>query len=90
MINNSALAATRGTINGIGQSLVALGRGAGPSIGALSFAWSERNGESEQKILQNAQSDQIRDQNFLALIERCLIITLNFNTVIFYRSWMAT
>ena len=47
MINNSAVAGTRGTINGIGQSLVALGRGAGPSIGALAFAWSERNGESE-------------------------------------------
>lgn len=50
MVNNSAVAETRGTvniINGIGQALVAIGRGAGPSIGGLSFAWSERNGEQQ-------------------------------------------
>ena len=46
MINNSVLAETRGIINGISQSLVAVGRGVGPSVGSLSFAWSENNGKS--------------------------------------------
>ena len=37
--------ATRGTVNGIGQSLVAIGRSTGPLIGAPLFAWSEGNGK---------------------------------------------
>ena len=37
---------TRGTVNGIGQSLVAVSRSIGPLIGAPLFAWSASNGES--------------------------------------------
>ncbi|XP_065901214.1 uncharacterized protein [Dysidea avara] len=44
LVGNSALPATRGTVNGIGQSLVAIGRSTGPLIGAPLFAWSEGNG----------------------------------------------
>jgi len=36
--------ATRGTVNGIGQSLVAIGRSIGPLIGAPLFAWSANTG----------------------------------------------
>lgn len=45
MVNNSALQETRGTVNGIGQSLVAIARSIGPSVGSLLFAWSEANGK---------------------------------------------
>lgn len=34
---------TRGTVNGIGQSLVAVSRSIGPLIGAPVFAWSASN-----------------------------------------------
>ena len=44
MVNNSALPETRGLVNGIGQSLVAIARSIGPTNGALLFAWSESNG----------------------------------------------
>ena len=46
MVNNSALPETRGLVNGIGQSLVAIARSIGPTNGALLFAWSESNGRS--------------------------------------------
>lgn len=36
--------ATRGTVNGIGQTLGSLGRSVGPLIGTPLFAWSESNG----------------------------------------------
>lgn len=36
--------ATRGTVNGIAQSLVAVGRSIGPLIGAPLFAWSANTG----------------------------------------------
>ena len=36
--------ATRGTVNGFGQSTAALGRMLGPVIGAPIFAWSETSG----------------------------------------------
>ena len=36
---------TRGTVNGIGQSLVAISRSIGPLIGAPLFAWSASNGK---------------------------------------------
>ena len=45
MVNNSSLPETKGTVNGIGQSLVAILRSFGPTVGSLSFAWSEGNGE---------------------------------------------
>ena len=35
-------------MNGIGQSLGALGRSIGPVIGSLLFAWSEDNGKFKQ------------------------------------------
>ena len=44
MVNNSALPETRGLVNGISQSLVAVARSIGPTNGALLFAWSESNG----------------------------------------------
>ena len=45
MINNSSLPETKGTVNGIGQSLVAIFRSVGPTVGSLGLAWSEGNGE---------------------------------------------
>ena len=48
MVNNSSLPETKGTVNGIGQSLVAIFRSIGPSAGSLGFAWSEGNGEVTQ------------------------------------------
>jgi hypothetical protein len=44
MINNSAVIKVRGSVNGISQSLVALSRALGPTVGSLLFAWSENNG----------------------------------------------
>ena len=35
---------TRGTVNGIGQSLAALGRALGPMTGAPLFAWTAGHG----------------------------------------------
>jgi len=43
-ISNSCETAVRGTVNGIGQTLVAVGRMLGPTIGSLVFAWSMNNG----------------------------------------------
>ena len=40
---------TRGTVNGIGQSLGALGRTVGPILGSMVFAWSEINGQCMQE-----------------------------------------
>ena len=45
MVNNSSFPETKGTVNGIGQSLVAIFRSIGPTVGSLGFAWSEGNGE---------------------------------------------
>ena len=57
MVGNSAVPATRGTVNGIGQSMVAMLRGTAPVIGALLFAWSERNGTgSSFEVLKLASS----------------------------------
>ena len=44
MISNSSLTETRGTVNGYGQALCAIGRGLGPVVGATAFAWSENTG----------------------------------------------
>ena len=35
---------TRGSVNGISQSLVAINRSIAPLVGSLLFAWSENNG----------------------------------------------
>ena len=48
LVNNSSLPETKGTVNGIGQSLVAILRSVGPTVGSLGFAWSEGNGEITQ------------------------------------------
>ena len=45
LVNNSAVQKTRGTVNGIGQSLVAILRSFGPTAGSLLFAWSETTGK---------------------------------------------
>eukprot|EP00937_MAST-01D_sp_MAST-1D-sp2_P006963 g6963.t1 len=44
LINNAASRANRGAVNGVAQSLVALTRMVGPSLGGAIFAWSESNG----------------------------------------------
>ncbi len=44
LISNSSLTETRGTVNGYGQALCALGRSLGPVAGAPLFAWSENTG----------------------------------------------
>ena len=44
LIGNSSLPETRGTVNGYGQALCAIGRGLGPMVGATLFAWSEKTG----------------------------------------------
>ena len=41
---------TRGTVNGISQSLVAIARSMGPLVGAMVFAWSESNGECDCSV----------------------------------------
>ena len=43
-ISNSSFTETRGTVNGFGQALCAIGRSLGPIIGAPVFAWSENTG----------------------------------------------
>ena len=45
LISNSSLTETRGTVNGYGQALCAIGRALGPVVGAPLFAWSENTGE---------------------------------------------
>ena len=45
LISNSSLTETRGTVNGYGQALCAIGRALGPVAGAPLFAWSENTGE---------------------------------------------
>ena len=45
LISNSSLTETRGTVNGYGQALCAIGRSLGPVVGAPLFAWSENTGE---------------------------------------------
>ena len=44
LISNSSLTETRGTVNGYGQALCAIGRSVGPVVGAPLFAWSENTG----------------------------------------------
>ena len=44
LISNSSLTETRGTVNGFGQALCAVGRSLGPVVGAPLFAWSENTG----------------------------------------------
>ena len=44
LISNSSLTETRGTVNGYGQALCAVGRSLGPVVGAPLFAWSENTG----------------------------------------------
>ena len=46
LISNSSLTETRGTVNGFGQALCAIGRGLGPAIGTPVFAWSENTGKT--------------------------------------------
>jgi MFS family permease len=46
LVGNSSLPETRGSVNGIGQSLVAISRSIAPLVGSLLFAWSENNGYS--------------------------------------------
>ena len=46
LISNSSLTETRGTVNGYGQALCAVGRSLGPVVGAPLFAWSENTGMS--------------------------------------------
>ena len=41
---------TRGTVNGIGQSLAALGRALGPMTGAPLFAWTADHGIHQQVV----------------------------------------
>lgn len=36
---------TRGSVNGISQSLVAIGRSVGPVLGSVLFAWSASSGK---------------------------------------------
>ena len=43
MIGNSSLSETRGTINGVSQSLVAVLRFVVPTVASLGLAWSELN-----------------------------------------------
>ncbi len=43
-INNSCVAAERGTVNGLGQSAACLARMLGPWLGGVVFAWSEQPG----------------------------------------------
>lgn len=45
-ISNSCEIAVRGTVNGIGQTLVAICRMLGPTVGSIMFAWSMSNGAS--------------------------------------------
>ena len=44
LINNSVPRSSRGAVNGVSQSLVALTRMTGPTLGGSAFAWSESNG----------------------------------------------
>lgn len=39
---------TRGSVNGISQSLVAVGRSVGPVLGSVLFAWSASSGKSQR------------------------------------------
>ena len=45
LISNSSFTETRGTVNGFGQALCAIGRALGPMVGAPVFAWSENTGK---------------------------------------------
>ena len=45
LVNNSAVTATRGTVNGIAQTLLAIFRSLTPALGSILFAWSEKNGK---------------------------------------------
>ena len=43
-VSNSAAAAERGTVNGLGQSAACIARMIGPWFGGALFAWSEQPG----------------------------------------------
>ena len=43
LVNNSAVTQTRGTVNGIAQSTLAIFRSWTPAVGSIVFAWSEKN-----------------------------------------------
>ena len=51
LISNSSLTETRGTVNGYGQALCAIGRSLGPVVGAPLFAWSENTGKYSYNIM---------------------------------------
>ena len=53
MINNSTLPGTRGTINGVSQSMVAILRAIGPTVGANLFYWSELNTDNGENWVTN-------------------------------------
>ena len=44
-IPSSFQPSTRGSVNGISQSLVAVGRSVGPLLGSTLLSWSESNGK---------------------------------------------
>ena len=50
LISNSSLTETRGTVNGYGQALCAIGRSLGPVVGAPLFAWSENTGTKDVTV----------------------------------------
>ena len=54
LISNSSLTETRGTVNGYGQALCAIGRSLGPVVGAPLLAWSENTGN----LISSAPSTQ--------------------------------
>lgn len=61
MISNSSLPETRGTVNGLAQTLSALFRSVAPTFGSLTFAWSEENtdnGEHGKDCYQPAMADK--------------------------------
>ena len=46
LVNNSAVTEAKGTVNGMGQSLLAVFRSFTPAVGSIAFAWSENNGKT--------------------------------------------
>ena len=48
-------------MNGIGQTLAALGRSTGPLVGTPVFAWSERNGKESLQQQSSSNSAQLAD-----------------------------
>ena len=50
IVNNSAVTETRGTVNGLGQSLLAIFRAFTPALGSIAFAWSEKAGNNNYHV----------------------------------------